>query len=152
MSRLHYLQIDQNKLPLEPHNLGVPSGASKRISEPMVRLAPTVHLSYTNTNCLQTDRNEIPHDPYHLGVPSNASKTIYETMVCSAQTNNLSCIKVSTISKWTEMSFHLSLFTHENHQVRPARIMSLWDIWCKPGTYLARTLTLSPNGPKHDST
>ena len=140
--------MDRNELPLERRNLGVPSGASKRISEPMVRLAPTVHLSYTNTNCLQTDRNEIPHDPYHLGVPSNASKTIYETMVCSAQTNNLSCIKVSTISKRTEMSFHLSLFMYENHQVRPERMMSLWDIWCKPNTYLALTLTLSPNGPK----
>ena len=43
VSRLHYLQIDRNKLPLETHHLGVPSGASKRISEPMVRLAPTVH-------------------------------------------------------------------------------------------------------------
>jgi hypothetical protein len=28
-SRLHYLQMDQNKLPLDPHHLGVPSGASK---------------------------------------------------------------------------------------------------------------------------
>ena len=38
----HYLQMDQNELPLEPHHLGVPSGASKKISEPMARLGPTV--------------------------------------------------------------------------------------------------------------
>jgi len=44
-SRLHYLQIDRNKLPFETHHLGVPSGASERISEPMVCLAQTVHLS-----------------------------------------------------------------------------------------------------------
>jgi hypothetical protein len=46
----HYLQIDSNKLPLEPHNLGVLSGASKTISEPMERSAQTVHLYCTDTN------------------------------------------------------------------------------------------------------
>ena len=77
----------------------------------MVRLAPTVHLSYTDTNSLQTDQNEIPHDPRHLGVPFGASKMIYEPMVCSAQTMHLSCVKISNISKQIEMSFHLSLIT-----------------------------------------
>ena len=51
-SSLHYLQMDWNELPLETHHLGLPSGSSKRISEPMVRLAPTVHLSCTDTNSL----------------------------------------------------------------------------------------------------
>jgi hypothetical protein len=46
----HYLQIDSNKLPLEPHHLGVSLGASKTISEPMVHLAQTVHLYCTDTN------------------------------------------------------------------------------------------------------
>jgi hypothetical protein len=46
----HYLQIDSNKLPLEPHHLGVSLGASKTISEPMVRLAQTMHLYCTDTN------------------------------------------------------------------------------------------------------
>ena len=35
---------------LWPHHLGVPSGVSKMISEPMVRLAQTMHLSCTDTN------------------------------------------------------------------------------------------------------
>jgi hypothetical protein len=76
------------------------------ISEPKVRLARTMHLS-----CIQTDQNEIPHDPRHVGVLSGASKMIFEPMVRSAQTVHLSCIKISTISKWTEMSFLLSLVT-----------------------------------------
>jgi hypothetical protein len=46
----HYLQTDQNKLPLETRHLWVPSGESKMILEPMVRLAQTVHLFCTNTN------------------------------------------------------------------------------------------------------
>jgi hypothetical protein len=42
--------MDQNELPLEPHDLGVPSGARKMISEPMVRLEQTVHLPCTDAN------------------------------------------------------------------------------------------------------
>jgi hypothetical protein len=48
----HYLQTDQNKLLFEPCHLGVPSSASKTISEPMVRLAQTIHLSYIDTNTI----------------------------------------------------------------------------------------------------
>ena len=36
----------QNELPLEPHHQGVPLGASKMISEPMVRLVQTMQQSY----------------------------------------------------------------------------------------------------------
>jgi hypothetical protein len=39
-----------NELPLEPHHLGGPSGASKMIPEPMVRFAQAVHLSCTDTD------------------------------------------------------------------------------------------------------
>jgi hypothetical protein len=39
-------------------------------------------------------------------------------MVRSAQTVDQSCVKISTISKWTETSFHLSLVNYVYHQVR----------------------------------
>jgi len=55
------------------------------------------------------DRNEIPYDTRQLGVPSGASILISKPMVRSMQTVHLSCIKVSTISKVTKLSFHLSL-------------------------------------------
>jgi hypothetical protein len=74
--------MDKNELPLEPHHLGVPSSASKMISEPMVRLAQTVHLSCTNINTVyKMDRNKTRRDPCHLGVPSSASKMIAKRMV-----------------------------------------------------------------------
>jgi hypothetical protein len=41
----HYLQTDQNEIPLDHYCLGVPSGASKMISEPIVYLVHIVHLS-----------------------------------------------------------------------------------------------------------
>ena len=128
--------MDRNELPLEPRHLGVPSSASNMISQPVVCLVPTKHLSCTDTNSLQTDQNEIPHDPRHLGVPFGASKMIYEPMVCSAQTMHLSCVKISNISKQIEMSFHLSLITLEYHRVRPKRFLILWHVWRKPCTYL----------------
>jgi hypothetical protein len=46
----HYLQMDQNELPLEPRDLGVPLGASKTISEPMIHSVRTVHLSCSDAN------------------------------------------------------------------------------------------------------
>jgi hypothetical protein len=46
----HYLQTDRNEHPLGPRHLGVPSGASKTISKPIVRLVQTVYLSCTDTN------------------------------------------------------------------------------------------------------
>jgi hypothetical protein len=49
---LHYLQTDRTELPLEPCHLGVPSGASKTISMPMVCSVQTVQLSCTDTNNL----------------------------------------------------------------------------------------------------
>ena len=39
-----------NEIPHEPNHLGVQSGASKMIFEPMVRLAQTVHLCCADTN------------------------------------------------------------------------------------------------------
>jgi UDP-N-acetylglucosamine:LPS N-acetylglucosamine transferase len=102
----------ENELSLEPQNLGVLLGASKMTSELMVRLAQTisdlmVHLAQT----IHLSFNEIPDDPHHLGVPSAASKIVSEAMVRLAQTLHVSCVKISTISKQTQMSFHLGLAT-----------------------------------------
>jgi hypothetical protein len=46
----HFLETDSNKLPLEPYLLGVSSGVSKTISEPMVCSAQTLHLYCTASN------------------------------------------------------------------------------------------------------
>jgi hypothetical protein len=53
------------------------------------------------------DQNEVQFDPRLLVVPPGASKIISEPMLHSGQTVQLSCAQINTISKWTEMSFHL---------------------------------------------
>jgi hypothetical protein len=57
------------------------------------------------------DINELPHDPRHLEVPSAVPKTIFEPITHSAVTVNPSWVEINTISKWTEMSFHLTHVT-----------------------------------------
>jgi hypothetical protein len=44
--------MDQNKIPCDPHHLGVPSGVSKMISDPMVCLTETMHLCCTDGNSI----------------------------------------------------------------------------------------------------
>jgi hypothetical protein len=61
----HYHQTDRSEHPLEPHYLGVPSGASKRISEPMVCLAQTVYLSCIDTNTV-SKQTETSFDMTHV--------------------------------------------------------------------------------------
>jgi hypothetical protein len=46
-------------------------------------------------------------------------------MVRSAQTMHLFYVKISTIFKQTETSFHLSHVTLENHRVRPKCFLHL---------------------------
>jgi hypothetical protein len=87
--------------------------------------APILHR---HKHYLQIDRNEIPLDPRHLGVPAGVSKMIYEPMVRLVQMVHLCCVKISTISKHTETSFHLSLVAYEWHRVCPKRFMSLWYV------------------------
>jgi hypothetical protein len=69
--------MDRNELPLEARHLGVPSGASKIISKPMVHSAQAVHLSYAETNTIskQTE-TKLSHDIYYLGVPSDVPKAM----------------------------------------------------------------------------
>ena len=94
-----------NEIPHDPRQLGVPSGLSETIYEPIyVWCKPCTYLAVTLTPSAN-GANEIPHDPRHLGVPSGASKMISEPMVRSAQTVHRSNVKISTISKWTKTSF-----------------------------------------------
>jgi hypothetical protein len=72
---------------------------------------------------------------------------ISRPMVCWVQTVLLSCTDTKIVSIWTKTRFHTTHVTYVFHQVRPKLFMSLWYVQCKPYTYLASRLALSPNGP-----
>jgi hypothetical protein len=93
------------------------------------------------------DRTELPLEPHHLGVPPSLSKMISMTMSCSVQTTHLSCINTNTVSKQTKTRFHTTHVTYDFHRVGPKLFMSPWQVQCKPCTYLASRLALSPNRP-----
>jgi hypothetical protein len=88
-----------------PRHLGVPSTASKMISEPVVHSAQIMHLSCVKISTISNEPSQHPLEPRHLGVPSGASKMISESMVRSVQTLLLSCVKISTISKELNQAF-----------------------------------------------
>jgi hypothetical protein len=222
----HYLQIDSNKLPLERHRLGVSSGTSKMISEPMVCSAQTQLLYCTDSNtvskrtetrlhkthshrssigCVQdnfrsdgtfdTNRAHILRQDYHY-LQTDSNKLPLEPMVCSAQTVLLYCTDTNTILERTKTRFHMThsprssigcvqhdlraygtfgrnrapILRQDLHylqmdsnklpieprhlkyqRVCQKQFLSQRYIRRKPSSYIAPTLTLSPNGPKRDS-
>ena len=61
----YYLRTYRNELPLGHRHLVVPSGATKTIFEPMVRLVQTMHLSCTDANTTskwKEERFHMTHD------------------------------------------------------------------------------------------
>jgi hypothetical protein len=68
-------------------------------------------------------------------------------MVCLEQTMHLSCTDTNTVFEWTKTRFHMTHVTYGFHRVRPKLFTSLWYVQCKPCTYLASRLALSPNRP-----
>jgi hypothetical protein len=98
------------------------------------------------------DQNEIAHDPHLLGDPPVASKMIFEPMACLVQTVHLSCVKISTISKRTESSFHLTLVTLEYYLVHLKWFLSLGTLDANRAPIFALPLTLSQNRSNREST
>jgi hypothetical protein len=142
----------RNEIPHDPPHLGVPSGASKMISEPMVRSAQNMHLLASRLALSPNLPNQASTWASSPRSTSGASKTIYEHMVHSAQTVLLSCTDTNIVCKHTKMRLHITHVTYGFHRVCPKWFLSLRYIWHKSCIYLAPTLTLSPNGSKWGST
>jgi hypothetical protein len=174
---MNYLQTDRNELLLDPRHLGVQSGASKMIFEPVVRLAQTMHLSCIEINTIfkwtevSFYLTHVTLD-YHQLCPKWFSKLWYVRckpctylalrltlslnrlkwssnwftpprsniwcpekismpVVYSTQTVHLSCIEISTISKRSKMSFHLTNVIEKYHRVCLKSFPCLWYIRCQ---------------------
>jgi hypothetical protein len=79
-------------------------------------------------------------------VPSGETKMISEPLVRSTQMVHLSLLRISTISKWTELSFepqHLGVPSGASKTISELRC-----IWLELCTCLALTLTQYPIGKK----
>jgi hypothetical protein len=136
--------MDQTKLPLEPRRLRVPSDASKMIFEPMVRLAQTVHLSCTNTSTISkwTERAStwasstrstigcVQNDFWAYGTFGANRAPILHQLLHHLRTDRFEI---------PHDPCHLEVPSHAG--------LSLWYVRCKPCSYLASRLALSPNGP-----
>jgi hypothetical protein len=126
---------------------------SQNDSHAHVHSAQTVHRSCTEINTTsKQDQSEHPFDTHHLGVALGAPKKGSMHVVHSTQTVHLSSTEINTLSKRTQRSFHLTHVTWEYHRACPKWFLSLWYLQHKLCTYLASSLTLSPNLPKWAST
>jgi hypothetical protein len=105
----HYLQTDWNELSPEPHHLGGPSGVSKMISKPLyVWHKPCIYPASTQTMS-PNGLNEISHDPHWSSI--RCIQNDFSACDTFGANMHLSCVEISTTSKRTEMSFHMSLVT-----------------------------------------
>jgi hypothetical protein len=150
-SRLALYPNGPNRAPPEPPHLGVPSGTSKAILWAYVWCKPSTYLATMLTLSQKTSERESTR-------PTSPKSSIrclqyYYWAYGTFDTNHPPILHHgSTISKWTEPSFHLSLVTYESHRVRPKWFLCLWYVRRTPCTYLALTLTFSPNRLKWDFT
>jgi hypothetical protein len=103
----HYLLIKRSEITHDPCHLGVPLGASKTISEPMLHATQTMHRSCIKISTV-SKWTKLWLEPHHLGVPSGASKKIFKLMVRLAQIVHLSCIDSNIVSKEKEPRFHMT--------------------------------------------
>jgi hypothetical protein len=139
----HYLEMDWNELPLEPHNLGVPSGASKTIFELMVRLAQSIHLSRTATN--NVSKMTVWDSTWPMS-PKSCIRCVQNYFWANGTFGPNHAPILHQDQHYLETDWNkLPLEPHnqECHWMRPKRFLSLWYIWRKVFNYLALTLTLS---------
>jgi hypothetical protein len=160
--------MDRNELPLDPHHLGVQSGAPKMISKPIACSAQVRHLFALRltlslkwflslwyiqrkpcTNLMSRLTPSLNWAKWASTWPTWTRSTVmcdqYNFHGRSAQT--VPSTKINVISIRTETSFNLTHVTQEFHRGHPKWFLCPWYIRCKPCTDLTPTLTLSPNGP-----
>jgi hypothetical protein len=95
----------------DPPHHGGPLGAAKKIPCPWyIRRKPCSYLA-PRLIVSPSGPSELSLDPRHLEVPLGAPKMISKPIAGSEQMGHLSCIEISTISKETKTSFHLTHIT-----------------------------------------
>jgi hypothetical protein len=123
------------------------------ISEPMVRLAQTVHLFWTDTNTVSkwTEmRFQMAHATYefYLECPKWFLSLRYvRHKPCTYFASRLALPPNGPKRASTWGSSPRSTIQHVQEW-----FLSLCYVWCKQCTYLASRLALSSNGPKRTST
>jgi hypothetical protein len=107
----HSLQMDQNEIPHDSHHHGVPLGASKMISKDVVCSAQSMHLLSSR---LALSLNRLNQALTWVSSPRSTIRCVqndiwaWGTFIANRAPT---CVKISTISKWSESSIHLSLVT-----------------------------------------
>jgi hypothetical protein len=135
--------MDWNNIPYDPHHLGVPSGASNMISEPMLCSAQNVHQSCVNIGTI-SKQNEMS---FHLSLTHrSAIKCAQNDFWAFGRfgTNHAPILhNTNTVSRQTHDPHYLGVPSCASKQIFEPMV------YChKTCTNLVSRLALSPNGPK----
>jgi hypothetical protein len=142
--------MDRNEHPLEPRHLGVPSVASRTISEPMVcSTKPCIYLA----SRLALSPNRPKRASTRVSSPRSTIGCIQKDLWAygtfgAKRAPILHRCKHYLQMVWNEIPHDPQVF----YQVCPKWFASLWYIRRKPCTYFASKLALSPKRPKWSST
>jgi hypothetical protein len=117
---------------MDPHHLGVPSGAPKKISLHVVHSAQTVHLSFTEINTF-SKRTQMSFHLTHITEEFDRVRPKWSP---------------SLLHIWRKSCTYLAL----KLTLSPKWFPSLWYIHRKPCTNITLRLAPSLNWPKRAST
>jgi hypothetical protein len=128
--------------PLDPRHLGMPSGETKLIYEPLVHSAQTLHLSCVK---ISTISNELNQASTWVSSPRSTIGCVQNNFWAYGMfsTNRAPIFMTPTLSlngpKWDSTLTHVTL---EFHRVCPIWFLSLWYVRRKPHTFFASRLAL----------
>jgi hypothetical protein len=149
-----YGTFGTNRAPILCHHLAVLSGASKTISEPMVRSVQTMHLYCIDTNAV-SKRTKMLETETRFHMTHSPRRCVQHDFWADGRfdTNRAPFFRQNYHYVQTDSNV-LPLKRHHLGVSSVASKTNYEPIVClaKPCTYIALTLRLSPNGPKQDST
>jgi hypothetical protein len=145
----HYLRMDWIELPLEPPHHAVSLGVPKTISEPMVRLAQTMHLSCTDTNTL----SKWTETRFHMTHVTKEFHQVHPKWFLSLwYVQCKPCTYLTSILALSPNGLNQASTWDSSPKSTIGCVQT--DLWAfgmfgaKPYTYVASTLTLSPTQTK----
>ena len=145
--------MHRKEFPLDLHHLGLPSGASKMISKPMVCLAQTLQLSCVKINTI-SKQTETSFDLTHVTKENHQLRPKWFLSLWYIQRKPCTFLvsRLTLSINGPKQASVWPLSPRSSIWWCPKWFLSLWYVRRKSCTYLASSLALSPNGPNRSST
>jgi hypothetical protein len=140
----HCLQTDCVELPLDPRQLGVPSGVSTIIFEPMRCPVQILRLSCTDTYTVSR-RTETRFDMIHVTLVFHWVRQKWFMSLWYVWCKPCTYLVSRLVESQNELNRACTWASSLRNTTGPNRFLSQRYVWCKPCTCLASRLPVSRN-------